>query len=106
MPTIKFIDLEGVEHVVEAENGQSVLQAGLTALVPGLVSECGGNGACASCHCHVAQEWVMRLPEPQQLEADMLTCVANQQPNSRLTCQIRVNSELDGLVVQVTENQY
>jgi 2Fe-2S ferredoxin len=106
MPIIRFIDIDGTEHPVEAENGQSVMQAGITNLVPGLVSECGGNGVCASCHALVDETWVGRLAPPQQLEADMLTCVLNHQPNSRLTCQIRMTSELDGLIVRVVDNEY
>jgi 2Fe-2S ferredoxin len=106
MPIVKFIDLEGAEHTVEAEVGQSVMQAGITNLVPDLVSECGGNGACASCHALVDERWFDRLEPPQQLEADMLTCVLNRQPNSRLTCQIRMTPELDGLIVRVVNNEY
>ncbi|PKO49457.1 MAG: (2Fe-2S)-binding protein [Betaproteobacteria bacterium HGW-Betaproteobacteria-4] len=106
MPIVKFIDLEGAEHTVEAEIGQSVMQVGIANLVPDLVSECGGNCACASCHALVDEGWLDRLEPPQQLEADMLTCVQDYRSNSRLTCQIKMRPELDGLIVRVVNNGY
>jgi 2Fe-2S ferredoxin len=104
MPSIRFIDLDGAEHVVEAEEGQSVMQAGVASLVPGLMSECGGSCACASCHAYIDDAWVDRLPPPEELEAGMLTCVAAPRRGSRLTCQITVTAGLDGLLVRLVDN--
>ncbi|MFC5463101.1 2Fe-2S iron-sulfur cluster-binding protein [Massilia niabensis] len=106
MATLKFIDLGGKEHLVQAETGESVIHAGMSNLVPGLVSDCGGNCACASCHVYVDPEWVDRLAPAQPVEVDMLTCVLEQKATSRLSCQIKMRPELDGLVVHVVKNQF
>lgn len=106
MPRLKFIDLKGVEHEVEASVGQSVMQAAVSNLIPEVVSECGGNCACASCHAYVDEAWVARLEPPAQHELDMLTCVSNQRPSSRLTCQIKMSVDLDGLAIHIVNNEF
>lgn len=101
MPTVKFIERNGTEHVVPAEVGDSVMQVAINNLVPGIFSDCGGGCICAGCHAYVDEAWVPRLQEAQELEADMLTCVEAPRPNSRLTCQIKITPELDGLVIHM-----
>jgi 2Fe-2S ferredoxin len=82
------------------------MQAGISHSVPDLVSECGGSCVCASCHALEDEAWVGRLRPSQQHEADMLTCVLNDQPNSKLTCQIKMTAELDGLIIRFVNNEY
>jgi 2Fe-2S ferredoxin len=106
MPTVTFIDLHGVSHVVNAEDGQSVMQVATDNMVPDILTECGGSCVCASCHAYVDEAWIDRLPAPQQLEQDMLTCVAELRPTSRLTCQLKLNAQLDGLVIHAAHNGY
>jgi 2Fe-2S ferredoxin len=106
MPTVTFIDLRGVSHIVHAEAGQSVMQVATDNMVPDIHTECGGSCVCASCHAYVDEAWIDRLPERQQLEDDMLSCVADLRPTSRLTCQIKLSPQLDGLVIHAAHNGY
>lgn len=106
MITLTFIDLQGASQVVEAQPGQSAMQAATANLVPSIFSECGGSCVCASCHAYVDDAWIDRVPPPQALEADMLTCVAELRPTSRLTCQIKLTPELDGLVIHAADNGF
>lgn len=106
MATVTFIDLHGVSHVVHGEDGQSVMQVATDNMVPDILTECGGSCVCASCHAYVDEAWIDRLPAPQPLEQDMLTCVAELRPTSRLTCQLKLNPQLDGLVIHAAHNGY
>lgn len=105
MPVVKFIDLEGVEHQVEARVGESVMQAATENMVPGIVADCGGSCVCATCHAYIDDTWLDRLRPAESLESDMLTCVNDRRPNSRLTCQIKLTDAMDGIVVHVAENE-
>jgi 2Fe-2S ferredoxin len=104
MPSIKFIDPAGNEHLASAETGQSVMQAAVNNAVPGILADCGGGCACATCHAYVDEEWADLIPAPGPLESDMLACVSDRRSNSRLTCQIKVSSDMDGMVVLVADN--
>jgi 2Fe-2S ferredoxin len=106
MPTITFIEFNGKEHTVAAEVGQSVMQAAMNNMVPGIVADCGGACSCATCHLYVEPTWEAKLQPPVQTEKDMLDCALHVQPNSRLSCQIQVTPELDGLVVRLPEAQF
>lgn len=105
MPVIKFVATDGTEHRVEAESGQSVMQAATANQVPGILGDCGGSCSCATCHAYVGEEWLSRMPQPESHELAMLTCAADVMPNSRLTCQIPVTAELDGLVIRLPPKQ-
>jgi 2Fe-2S ferredoxin len=105
MPKITFIDHGGKEHVVEAETGITVMEAAINNLVPGIEAECGGSLACATCHVYVDDAWTEKTGSPSDMESDMLDFAFELQPNSRLSCQIRVTDEIDGLVVRVPEQQ-
>jgi 2Fe-2S ferredoxin len=105
MPVIKFIESTGKEHRVEAQSGQSVMQAATANQVPGILGDCGGSCSCATCHGYVDEEWLNRVPQPETHELDMLTCAADVMPNSRLTCQIPVTVDLDGLVIHLPPTQ-
>jgi 2Fe-2S ferredoxin len=105
MTKIKFIEADGKEHEVEAQEGQSVMQAAMDNLVPGIVAECGGFASCATCHGYVDEAFQKKLPPPAPGEAGMLTCAYHVQPNSRLTCQLKVTPALNGLVVRLPVSQ-
>ncbi len=106
MPKITYIAFDGEQTTVAAKEGMSVMQTAVNNGVDGIVAECGGACSCATCHVFVEQEWLDKLPEAQSMEQEMLDFVMNPQPNSRLSCQIKVTSELDGLVVHTPESQY
>ena len=105
MTKITFIDHAGTSRTVEAEDGSTVMETALKNNVPGIEAECGGACACATCHVYVDESWVEKLPKAEQMEEDMLDFAFNVQPNSRLSCQIKVKSELDGLTVTTPEQQ-
>jgi len=106
MPKIKYIAFDGTETEVDAGEGLSVMQTAVNNGVNGIVAECGGACSCATCHVHVAQEWFDKLPQAQDMEKEMLDFVINPQPTSRLSCQVKVTAELDGLIVHTPESQY
>ena len=106
MPKITYIAFDGGETTVDAKEGMSVMQSAVNNGVDGIVAECGGACSCATCHVYVAQEWFDKLPEAQAMEKEMLDFVMSPQPTSRLSCQIKVTAELDGLVVNTPESQY
>jgi len=105
MAKITFITHEGTSHEVVAENGSTVMENAIKNSVPGIEAECGGACACATCHVYVEGKWSEIVGEPDVMEEDMLDFAWEMQPNSRLSCQIKVGDELDGLVVRVPEKQ-
>jgi len=106
MARITFIAVDGVTTQVEAANGLSVMQAAVNNGVPGIVAECGGACSCATCHVHVDPDWYGRLPAPQDMERDMLEFVIEPRDTSRLSCQLKVTDDLDGLIVRTPSSQY
>jgi 2Fe-2S ferredoxin len=107
MPDITLIEANGTEHSFEAPEGISVMQAATGFGVPGIVAECGGSAICATCHVMVDESWIARLPAPLANELEMLECTASQRtPGSRLSCQIQLTADLQGLVMRVPERQY
>lgn len=106
MPKITYIEHDGTVHNVDAEVGSTVMNAALDNLVPGIDADCGGECSCATCHVMVAQEWMPKVGQPGEAEESMLDLNPERQPNSRLSCQIPVTDELDGLVVQLPEFQF
>jgi 2Fe-2S ferredoxin len=106
MTKVVYIEHNGTEHVVEAQDGKSVMQTALDHLVPGIVGDCGGCCTCATCHGYVDPAWAGRLPAKSEDENMMLEGALAVQPNSRLTCQIVVAPQLDGLVVRLPESQF
>jgi ferredoxin, 2Fe-2S len=106
VPRIVFINPDGEQREVAAEAGESVMQAALNNLVDGIVGECGGDLSCATCHVFVDPEWFDSLPEVCDEEADMLEATSEEPTKfSRLACQIRCTSGLDGLVVHTPATQ-
>ena len=105
MPKVTFIQGDGSSSVVEALPGASVMETAVDNDIDGIVAECGGACSCATCHVYVAREWLERLPSPDAQEDGMLDCVLDRKENSRLSCQISMTDELDGLTVTVPEEQ-
>ena len=105
MPKITFITHDGEEHVVDADNGMSVMNAAIDNLVPGIDADCGGECSCATCHVYVNEEWMGVVGTPADREEEMLDLNPEREASSRLSCQIPVRDELDGLVVKVPEFQ-
>lgn len=106
MPTINFILADGSRHAIEAENGEVVMQLAVRHELRGILAECGGACSCATCHVHIDKTWLDRLPPKAELEIEMLEFAEGVDSTSRLSCQIKVTDELDGLVVHVPESQY
>lgn len=106
MPTVHVIAVDGTPHALQVEAGTPLMQAVTAAGLPGIVGECGGSAMCATCHVIVDDAWIARLPAPLSNEQEMLECTAcERQPGSRLSCQIRIEPALDGLVVRLPERQ-
>lgn len=106
MPTVVFIGLDGKQHAVAADPGQSVMETAVRNDVPGIVGQCGGSLACASCHVYVQEPWLARTGAPSDMEDDMLDgAMAERRPESRLSCQLSMGAELDGLTVEVAPEQ-
>jgi 2Fe-2S ferredoxin len=105
MPKITFIQADGTSSEVEALSGDSIMETAIDNDIRGIVAECGGACSCATCHVYVDDAWLSKLPDPDALEDGMLDCVIDRLPNSRLSCQIRVSDDIDGISVRVPESQ-
>jgi ferredoxin, 2Fe-2S len=105
MVKITYVDSDGTARTVEAEEGSTVMENAVRNGVPGIEAECGGACACATCHVYVDEAWKDVVGAPESMEEDMLDFAYDVRPNSRLSCQIRVRAELDGLVVQTPARQ-
>jgi len=106
MAKITFIQPDGTRQEVLAEPGMTVMEAARKELVPGIEAECGGACSCATCHVYVDDAWREKVGPPSQMEEDMLDFAFDVRASSRLSCQIKVKEELDGLVVSVPEKQF
>jgi len=106
MPKVTFIQPDESAQTVEIALGWSVMEGAVRNLVPGIDADCGGACACATCHVHVDPAWAAALPAKSDIEEAMLDFAQDLKPNSRLSCQLRVTSEMDGLVVRVPESQH
>ena len=106
MPKITYIEHNGTEYAVDVKKGLSVMEGAVKHNVPGIDADCGGACACATCHVYVDEAWREKVGEASAMEESMLDFAENVEPNSRLSCQIRVTDELDGLVVRMPESQH
>lgn len=105
MTKITFVEPNGTQHETEAETGSTVMETAVRNGVPGIVAECGGACTCATCHVYVDDAWTEKVGGPSVMEEDMLDFAFDVRDSSRLSCQIKVQDELDGLVLHVPENQ-
>src|SRR5688572_33170114 len=105
MPKITYVEHDGTSRTVDAEVGATVMETAIRNSVPGVVAECGGACTCATCHVHVDEAWTEIVGGPSMMEEDMLDFAYDVKPTSRLSCQIKVRDELEGLVVHVPARQ-
>ena len=106
MIKITFVDSDGTTRTVDAEEGSTVMETAIQNDVPGIVAECGGACACATCHVYVEPDWMERVGPRNEMEEDMLDFAFDVRDNSRLSCQIKITEALDGLTVKVPEKQF
>ena len=106
MAKIKYIEFNGNEHEIDVSNGLTVMEGAIKNKIPGIDADCGGACACATCHVYVDNKWIEKLSPKDDSEEDMLDFAFEVKSNSRLSCQITVSDELDGLVVNMPEKQF
>ena len=105
MPKITYIDSSGSRKEIEVQKGLTVMEGAIQNNIPGIDADCGGSMACATCHVYVKEEWFNKLNKIEDGEQDMLDMAFEPKKNSRLSCQIIVTDELDGLVVTTPSKQ-
>ena len=105
MAKIKYIEHDGKQHEIDVANGLSVMEGAVQNDIPGIDADCGGGMACATCHVYVKEDWFNKLPKKEDGEEDMLDMAFEPKTNSRLSCQLTVSAELDGLIVNIPSKQ-
>ncbi len=105
MAKITYIEHDGQKHEIEVANGLTVMEGAVQNDIPGIDADCGGSMACATCHVYVKEDWFPKLPNKETGEDDMLDQAYEPKANSRLSCQIIVSDELNGLVIHLPEKQ-
>ena len=105
MPKITYIDLKGNSKTIEVDNGLTVMEGAVQNNIPGIDADCGGGMACATCHVYVQEDWFNKISKKEDGEEDMLDMAFEPKKNSRLSCQLIVSDELDGLVVNIPTKQ-
>ena len=105
MAKISYIEHNGTNHTVEVQNGLTVMEGAVQNNIPGIDADCGGSMACATCHVYVKEDWFDKINKKNEGEDDMLDQAYEPKKNSRLSCQIIVSDDLDGLVVDMPEKQ-
>jgi 2Fe-2S ferredoxin len=106
MPLIRFIEADGRDTEVDADAGYSVMQAAVDNMVDGILAECGGSCSCATCHCYIDPKFTDKIPEPTAIEKDMLSTVSEPKENSRLSCQVIITDEMEGMEVHLPASQF
>lgn len=105
--TVTFVEDSGVEKTLDVAPGQSLMEAGRSNGVEGILADCGGACSCATCHVYVDENWLEKVGAPDDIEAEMLDMVSDvAKPNSRLSCQVQLSAALDGLRVTVAPNAW
>ena len=105
MPKITYNDKQGNSKTIEVDNGLWVMEGAIQNEVPGIDADCGGSMACATCHVYVEEKWLDKLPKAEDAEVDMIDMAYEPKKNSRLSCQLIVSEELEGLTVTTPEKQ-
>ena len=106
MVKITFIEFDKTEHTIDADEGMSLMEVALQNSVPGIDADCGGACACATCHVYVDKSWVEKTGEAEQMEQDMLDFAFDVTEQSRLSCQVKVTDDLDGIIINLPEKQF
>ncbi len=105
MPLVNFFTHDGAQYEVEAITGQTLMEAARENGIDGILAECGGGCSCATCHCYIDDAWIAMTGTPSADEDGMLDCVLDREAGSRLSCQITLTEEMDGLKVRLPESQ-
>jgi ferredoxin, 2Fe-2S len=105
MAKIKYIDFQGNSKTIEVENGLTVMEGAIQNNIPGIDADCGGSMACATCHVYVEEKWLNKIPKAEEAEVDMIDMAFEPKKNSRLSCQLIITDELNGLIVTTPEKQ-
>ena len=105
MPKITYITSDATAHTIDVQNGLTVMEGAVQNDIPGIDADCGGGMSCATCHVYVDENWLDKLPQKEDGEEDMLDMAFEPKKNSRLSCQIIVSDELDGLTVNIPSKQ-
>jgi len=105
MPKITYIDNQNNAKTIDVEKGLSVMEGAIQNNIPGIDADCGGSMACATCHVYVEEKWFDKIPKSDEGEVDMIDMAFEPKKNSRLSCQILITDELDGLIVTTPEKQ-
>tara|TARA_Y100001970_G_scaffold121139_1_gene150273 strand:+ start:53 stop:373 length:321 start_codon:yes stop_codon:yes gene_type:complete len=105
MPKITYIEYNGKSHQIDVANGLTIMEGAVQNNIPGIDADCGGSMACATCHVYVKEDWFNKLPIKENGEEDMIDMAYEPNKFSRLSCQITVSDEIDGLVVQLPKKQ-
>lgn len=106
MTTITFIQPSGVDVEVTATPGTNLMHTALNNGVDGILADCGGGCSCATCHCYIDERFLNKLPAPNAVEQSMLDFVVDPKENSRLSCQVMVTEDMDGMVVTLPKSQF
>ncbi|MEM9782869.1 MAG: 2Fe-2S iron-sulfur cluster-binding protein [Pseudomonadota bacterium] len=105
MPKIVYIEHNGTRHEVDVAEGMTIMEGAVKHGIPGIDGDCGGACACSTCHAYIDPDWTEKLPEKDDMETDMLDFALDPNEHSRLTCQLKVTSTIDGLVLKMPERQ-
>ena len=105
MPKITYNDYQDNSKTIEVANGLTVMEGAIQNDIPGIDADCGGSMACATCHVYVEEKWLDKIPKAEEAEVDMIDMAIEPKKNSRLSCQIIISDELDGLTVTTPEKQ-
>ncbi|KAB7742690.1 MULTISPECIES: 2Fe-2S iron-sulfur cluster-binding protein [Parvibaculum] len=106
MAKVTYVEHNGKEHTIDVAEGLTLMEGAVKNMVPGIDADCGGACACATCMIYVPEEWLAKIPGKEDMEETMLDFCEHTQANSRLSCQIKVTPELDGIRVSLPESQH
>ena len=106
MPKVTYIEIDGTEHTIEVSTGTSLMQAAINHLIPGIEGDCGGLCACGTCHVYIKPPWPNLCAPADELETSMLEFAYDVSRDSRLSCQLMMSDELDGITVHLPKRQY
>ncbi len=105
MPKITYQDIQGNSITIDVDNGLTVMEGAIQNDIPGIDADCGGSMACATCHVYVEEKWLNKIPKAEEAEIDMIDMAYDPKKNSRLSCQLIITDELDGLKVTTPAQQ-